>query len=37
MFDPTDMGREAVGLRSLLGAVEAVERDSPPVRRQDLD
>jgi hypothetical protein len=37
MFDPTDIGREEVGLRSLLGAVEAVERDSPPVRRQDLD
>jgi hypothetical protein len=37
LFDPTDVERNEVGLRSLLGAVEAVERDSPPVRRQDLD
>jgi hypothetical protein len=37
LFDPTDVEREEVGLRSLLGAVEAVELDSPPVRGQDLD
>lgn len=27
MFDPADAQREEVGLRSLLGAVEAVEDD----------
>jgi len=26
-----------VGLRNLLGAVEALELDSPSVRRQDID
>ncbi len=37
LFDPTDIEREEVGLRSLLGAVEALELDSPPVRRRDID
>jgi hypothetical protein len=30
LFDPTDVQREEVGLRSLLGAIEAVEGDYPP-------
>ncbi len=28
-FDPTDIEREEVGLRSLLGAVQAMEGDPP--------
>ncbi|MCP2323237.1 hypothetical protein HDA40_001744 [Hamadaea flava] len=28
-FDPADAQREQVGLRSLLGAIEALERDAP--------
>lgn len=35
LFDPEDVEREEVGPRNLLGAVEALELDSPPVRRQD--
>lgn len=30
LFDPTDVEREEVGLRSLRGAVEALESDSQP-------
>jgi len=37
LFDPADIEREEVGLRNLLGAVEALELDSPSVRRQDID
>ncbi|MFC6020659.1 hypothetical protein ACFP2T_31365 [Plantactinospora solaniradicis] len=29
LFDPADAQREAVGLRSLLGAVEVLEGDAP--------
>lgn len=29
LFDPTDVEREDVGLRGILGAVEAVENDGP--------
>ncbi|WP_173080737.1 hypothetical protein [Phytohabitans rumicis] len=29
LFDPADAEREEVGLRSLLGAVESLEDDSP--------
>jgi hypothetical protein len=28
LFDPTDLEREEIGLRNLLGAVEALESDS---------
>jgi hypothetical protein len=37
LFDPADIEREEVGLRNLLGAVEALELDPPSVRRQDID
>jgi hypothetical protein len=37
LFDPADVEREEVGLRNLLGAVEALELDSPPIRREDVD
>ncbi|GAA3076802.1 hypothetical protein [Streptosporangium carneum] len=30
LFDPTDVEREEVGLRGLLGALEALEGDSRP-------
>jgi hypothetical protein len=30
LFDPTDLEREEVGLRNLLGAVEALEQDLRP-------
>jgi hypothetical protein len=30
IFDPTDIEREEVGLRGLLGAVRALEHDSAP-------
>ncbi|MFI7610011.1 hypothetical protein ACIBP6_02090 [Nonomuraea terrae] len=30
LFDPTDVEREEIGLRGLLGAVEALEGDSRP-------
>ncbi len=30
LFDPTDVEREEVGLRNLLGAVEALEQDAQP-------
>jgi len=29
LFDPMDVQREEIGLRSLLGAVEAIEGDDP--------
>jgi hypothetical protein len=28
LFDPADVEREEIGLRSVLGAVEALERDT---------
>ena len=28
VYDPTDLDREEVGLRNMLGAVEALERDA---------
>jgi hypothetical protein len=31
LFDPAEAERDEVGLRSLLGAVEALEDDSPPL------
>jgi hypothetical protein len=37
LFDPADVEREEVGLRNLLGAVEALELDSPPVHGEDID
>jgi len=37
LFDPADVEREEVGLRNLLGAVEALELDPPSVGRQDSD
>jgi hypothetical protein len=37
LVDPTDVEREEVGLRSLLGAVEALESDSPPAHAPDVD
>ncbi|GAA5766483.1 hypothetical protein [Streptosporangium roseum] len=30
LFDPTDVEREEIGLRGLLGAVEALEGDDRP-------
>ena len=30
LFDPTDLEREEVGLRNMLGAVEALERGPEP-------
>ena len=30
LFDPTEIEREEIGLRNLLGAVEALEGDSQP-------
>lgn len=30
LFDPTDVEREEIGLGSILGAVEALERTSDP-------
>ncbi|GAA4611925.1 hypothetical protein GCM10023195_50780 [Actinoallomurus liliacearum] len=33
LFDPTDVQREEVGLRALLGAVEGLEGDSRSGRR----
>ncbi|HEU4946726.1 MAG TPA: hypothetical protein VFT31_06200 [Kribbella sp.] len=30
LFDPAEAERDEVALRSLLGAVEALERDAPP-------
>jgi hypothetical protein len=33
LFDPTDVEREEVGLRNLLGAVEELEGDFPRDRR----
>jgi hypothetical protein len=30
LFDPTDLERQEVGLRNLLGAVETLERGSGP-------
>ena len=33
LFDPAEAERDEVGLRSLLGAVKAVEGDSRPDRR----
>jgi len=35
LFDPADVEREEVGLRNLLGAVEALELGSAPVREPD--
>ncbi|HZC27589.1 MAG TPA: CBS domain-containing protein [Actinopolymorphaceae bacterium] len=35
LFDPTDVQREEIGLRSLLGAVEALEGDAQPDREAD--
>ncbi|MER7280988.1 hypothetical protein ABT369_41795 [Dactylosporangium sp. NPDC000244] len=35
MFDPADAQREEAGLRSLLGAVEALESDSPHGHSRD--
>jgi hypothetical protein len=32
LFDPAEAERDEVALRSLLGAVEALEGDSPPDR-----
>jgi len=37
LFDPTDVEREEVGLRNLLGAVEALEGDSRPDHSPDAD
>lgn len=37
LFDPADIERQQVGLRNLLGAVEALELDAPPVCRRDID
>jgi hypothetical protein len=36
LFDPLDVEREEVGLRSLLGAVEAIEGDSQSLRSLDV-
>ncbi|MEU4405600.1 hypothetical protein AB0F88_13810 [Streptosporangium sp. NPDC023963] len=33
LFDPADAERDEVGLRGILGAVEALEGDSRPDRR----
>lgn len=30
LFDPTDVEREEIGLRGLLGAIEALEGDARP-------
>ena len=35
LSDPVEAERDEVGLRSLLGAIEAVESDSPPNRSVD--
>jgi hypothetical protein len=37
LLDPTDVEREEVGLRSLLGAVKALENDSQPAHAPDSD
>ena len=37
LFDPTDVEREQVGFRSLLGAVESLEDDSADARAPGVD
>lgn len=37
LFDPTDVEREEIGLRNLLGAVEAIERDVESDHSRDVE